>query len=84
MATKKTAGEKNDIIVLARAGHGQDWKPCFQANHSENTKPGDEKVAAMTAEEATALCIAYIREHRAAGNGMDYRIKDLVSGAIIE
>jgi hypothetical protein len=81
---KKVTGEDNDLIVLARAGHGQDWKEIYHANKADNTKPGMEKKSSMTAEAATALCIAYIKDHRAAGNGMDYRIKDLVSGAIID
>ena len=73
------AGEKkpHDLVVSARPGHGEDYKELYHANL-------DTKNKGASFGEAKAACIAYIREHRAGGQGMDYRIRDRVSGAILD
>ena len=43
-----------------------------------------DKKRELSIEEQKTLCIEYIRDHRSGSAGMDYRIKDLVSGAILE
>lgn len=82
----KTAGTKNDVIVLARTGYGMDWTPAYHVNADNNKdeKDPDKWSVFVSLDAAKAQAIDYIRKHRAGGQQMEYRIKDLVSGAILD
>jgi len=82
--TEKKAVAAHDLVVLARAGHGQDYKEIFHANRAADSKGVMVLGTGATLEESKALCIAVIREHRAVGAGMDYRISDKVTGKEID
>lgn len=43
-----------------------------------------DKDLSLSAAEAKTLCVDYIRDHRSGAAGMEYRIKDRETGAILE
>lgn len=78
MATKKTAAADNhDVVVLFRSGYGMDWNELYHVNKGGGAK-------GQTLDAAKADAIAKIKDHRAGGQGYEYRIKDMVSGAILD
>jgi hypothetical protein len=82
--------ETNEVVVLARSGHGQDFKEMYHVNKKQEADfrkdPAnkDKALPALTLKEAKEDAVKYIREHRAGSAGMDYRMKDLVTGAILD
>lgn len=72
-----------DLIVLSRTGYGEDWFPCYEPKKDMGEK-NSGKVKGRTLPDHKAACIAYIREHRNGDQGFEYRIKDTVSGAILD
>jgi hypothetical protein len=78
MAEKKTAAAAHDVVVIFRTGYGQDWKDLYHMNRDEYQKKG------LTLDEAKAAAIDEIRKHRGGAQGYEYRVKDMVSGALLD
>lgn len=73
--------EASNVIVLARTGYGADWQEVYHVNKARGLagKAGDIGQGAAKKE-----AIEYIRKHRSGGQGMEYRIKDMATGAILD
>lgn len=90
------AKAKHNVVVLGRPGHGMDFTELYHVNKDtkkddkgKEMKDDDGKPIPLlgqdsSIEDAKALAINFIREHRAGAANMDYRIKDLVSGQLLD
>ncbi len=78
--------EKHDVVVLAKPEHGADYVEMLHVNKmlAEKAKQEGQTVPTITIDQAKDLAIEYIREHRKAGQMMQYRIRDYVSGKLLD